>query len=85
MPAFGARSLGELSIDDIREFVTALAEEVEAGELAAKTVNNALGTLVVCLNAAVADGLLALNPALRVQRLPPAHVERDYLRLHEIT
>jgi hypothetical protein len=28
---------------------------VEAGELAAKTINNSLGTLVVCLNAAVRD------------------------------
>jgi integrase len=28
--------------------------------------------------------LIAANPALRVQRLPPAHVEREYLRLHEI-
>ena len=60
------------------------AEAVEAGEIAAKTVNNALGTLVVCLNAAVEDGLLAANPALRVQRLPAAHIEREYLRLHEI-
>jgi integrase len=84
VPAFGARSLGELSVDDIREFVAQLAEEVEAGELAAKTVNNALGTLVVCLNAAVDDGLLSVNPALRVDRLPPAHIERDYLRLDEI-
>jgi integrase len=84
VPAFGARTLGELSVDDIREFVAELAEEVEAGELATKTVNNALGTLVVCLNAAVDDGLLAVNPALRVQRLPPAHIERDYLRLAEI-
>jgi integrase len=84
LPAFGARSLGELSVDAIREFVAELAEEVEAGELAAKTVNNALGTLVVCLNSAVDDGRLAVNPALRVQRLPPAHIERDYLRLDEI-
>ncbi len=84
VPAFGARSLGELSVEDIREFVAELAEGVEAGELAAKTVNNALGTLVVCLNAAVDDGLLAVNPALRVQRLPPVHIERDYLRLDEI-
>jgi integrase len=83
LPAFGARSLGELSVDDIREFVAELAESVEAGELAAKTVNNALGTLVVCLNSAVDDGLLAVNPALRVQRLPPAHIE-TYLRLDEI-
>ncbi len=84
VPAFGTRALGELSVDDIREFVVDLAEEVEAGELAVKTANNALGTLVICLNAAVDDGLLAVNPALRVQRLPPAHIERDYLRLDEI-
>ena len=84
LPGFGARSLGDLSVDHVREFVAELAEAVEAGELAAKTVNNTLGTLVVCLNSAVQDGLLASNPALRVQRLPPAHIERDYLRLDEI-
>ena len=84
LPAFGARPLGELSIEDVREFVAELAEDVKAGELAAKTVNNALGTLVVCLNSAVDDGLLRVNPALRVQRLPPAHLEREYLRLDEI-
>jgi hypothetical protein len=53
-------------VDAIREFVAELADEVEAGELAAKTVNNTLGTLVVCLNSAVEDGVLAVNPALRV-------------------
>jgi integrase len=84
LPAFGGMRLGELSVDAIRELVAELADEVEAGELAAKTVNNALGTLVVCLNSAVDDGVLALNPALRVQRLPPAHIEREYLRLEEI-
>jgi integrase len=84
LPAFGAKSLGELSVDAIREFVDELAEEVEAGELAAKTVNNALGMLVVCLNSAVEDGVLSINPALRVQRLPPGHIEREYLRLDEI-
>jgi len=84
LPAFGGRPLGELSVDAIREFVAELAEEVEAGELAAKTVNNALGTLVVCLNSAVEDGVLAVNPAVRVQRLPQAHIEREYLRLDEI-
>ncbi len=84
LPAFGAAPLCELSTDAIREFVADLADEVEAGDLAVKTVNNALGTLVVCLNSAVEDGLLAVNPALRVQRLPPAHIEREYLRLDEI-
>ena len=85
LPAFGSVGLGELSVEAIRDFVADLAEAVEAGELAPKTVNNALGTLVVCLNDAVEDGLLAVNPALRVDRLPPAHIERDYLRLDEIT
>ena len=63
LPVFGMRSLGELSVDHIREFVAELAEHVEAGELAAKTVNNALGTLVVCLNTAVDDGLLVGQPS----------------------
>jgi integrase len=84
VPSFGNRALGELSVDDVRAFVSDLAEEVEAGQLAAKTVNNALVTLVVCLNDAVEDGVIGANPALRVPRLPPAHVEREYLRLHEI-
>src|SRR6185437_11058287 len=46
--------------------------------------NNTLGTLVICLNSAVEDGLMAANPAARVPRLPTAHLERDYLRLDEI-
>ena len=84
VPTFGGRPLGELSVDDVRAFVADLADSVEAGELAAKTVNNALVTLVVCLNDAVEDGLIVANPAVRVQRLPPAHIEREYLRLNEI-
>ncbi len=84
VPAFGARSLGTLSVDDVRGVVVDVAEAVEAGEIAVKTVNNTLVTLVVCLNDAVEDGLIVANPALRVPRLPPAHIERDYLRLDEI-
>jgi hypothetical protein len=61
------------------------AEAVEAGEVAPKTVNNALGTLVVCLNAAVKDRVIAANPAIGVERLPRAHIERHYLRLQEIS
>ena len=34
-------------------------EAMEADELAPKTINNTLGTLVVCLNDAVEDGLIA--------------------------
>ena len=84
LPALGPMPLGRIGVDDVRGLVADLAEAVAAGDVAAKTVNNALGTLVVCLNAAVEDGLIARNPALRVGRLPPAHIEREYLRLHEI-
>jgi integrase len=84
LPAFADKHLGALSVDDVRAFVSEQAEAVDAGELAAKTVNNALVTLVVCLNDAVEDRLIAANPALRVGRLPAAHIEREYLRLHEI-
>lgn len=84
LPAFADKRLGALSVEDVRAFIAEQAEAVEAGELAAKTVNNALVTLVVCLNDAVEDGLIVTNPALRVDRLPAAHIEREYLRLHEI-
>ena len=39
---------------------------------------------MVCLNAAVKDRVIATNPAIGVERLPRAHVERHYLRLQEI-
>jgi integrase len=84
LPAFADVRLGSLSVDHIRAFVADQAEAVEAGERAPKTVNNTLATLVVCLNDALEDGLIVANPALRVDRLPAAHVEREYLRLHEI-
>jgi integrase len=84
LPAFGEIPLGRLFPEHVRSWVEEQVEAVDAGELAVKTVNNSLGTLVVCLNAALEDGLIAANPAQRVPRLPPAHIERDYLRLHEI-
>jgi integrase len=84
LPAFANTSLDRLDGDQIRGWMDEQAEAVEAQEVAAKTINNTLGTLVVCLNAAVKDRLIANNPALGVERLPPAHIEQDYLRLHEI-
>jgi hypothetical protein len=84
VPTFGSLSLGEVTVDAVRTFAAELAEAADAGELAIKTANNALGTLAICLNDAVKDGLIVANPALLVGRLPPAHIERDYLRLDEI-
>ncbi|MGI8803924.1 MAG: tyrosine-type recombinase/integrase [Solirubrobacteraceae bacterium] len=61
-----------------------LAELVEQERYAPKTINNALTTLVACLNDAVRKGRMARNPAAAVRRLPAGHIERDYLRLPEI-
>jgi hypothetical protein len=85
LPALSPISLEKLELEHVRELMDELVEAMEAGELAAKTINNTLGTLVVCLNAAVdEDELIPANPALRVPRLPAEHIERDYLCLHEI-
>jgi integrase len=81
LPAFGERRLTVLTTFEVRDW---LLELYEAGDCAPKTLNNALGVLVVALNAAVADRLLPLNPAAGVERLPLEHRERDWLRLHEI-
>jgi integrase len=81
LPHLGQRKLTSLAAPELREWLVELAE---SGEWAPKTLNNSLKALVVCLNHAVADGLLGANPAAYVQALPLGHIERDYLRLHEI-
>ena len=81
---FASIPLGRLGVEHVRAWMEEQAEAVDAGERSPKTVNNSLGTLVVCLNAAVEDGLIPTNPAMRVERLPLGHIEREYLRLHEI-
>jgi len=78
----GPRKLTALTAPELREW---LVELHETGTWAPKTLNNALKALVVCLNHAVGDGLLAANPASYVKARPLRHIERDYLRLHEIT
>lgn len=84
LPALESVPLGKLNAERINEMMDQWVEAMEADEIAAKTINNTLVTLVVCLNSAVDEGLMANNPAARVPRLPPAHIEREYLRLHEI-
>jgi len=84
LPALADIPLSRLDIDRLRDLMDGWTEAMEADELAPKTINNTLATLVVCLKAAVEDGLLATNPAARVRRLPAAHKERAYLRLDEI-
>lgn len=84
LPSLAEVPLGRMEVEHIRELMDVMTEAMETGEIAAKTVNNTLTTLVVCLNAAVKDKLMVANPALEVPKLPLGHVERDYLRLHEI-
>jgi integrase len=84
VPVLGDVELGRLGLDHVRGAMEQWIEAMEVEELAPKTVNNSLGTLVVCLNTALEDGLIAANPAMRIKRLPPAHIEREYLRLEEI-
>ena len=73
--------LTKLSTQTVESWLAGLAAEER---WAPKTINNALATLVACLNDAARKGKLARNPAARVQRLPAEHIERDYLRLQEI-
>jgi integrase len=84
LPEFKELRLDKLDTSHVRGWMTEQGRKVEAGDVAAKTINNTLGTLVVCLNAAVKERVIASNPALGIERLPPAHIEHDYLRLNEI-
>ena len=78
--------LTRLEVDHVRDLDrVSWPSQWKLGEIAPKTINNTLGTLVVALNGAVKeDHLMPFNPALQVQRLPPSDIEREYLRLHEI-
>jgi len=81
IPEFGAKRLDEIATADVREW---LAKSSQDATYKPKTLNNALGVLVVCLNQAADDRLLQTNPAAHVRRLPLGHAEREYLRIHEI-
>ena len=81
LETFRPIKLSRLSPTTIESWI---ARSVEEGRYAPKTINNSLATLVACLNDACRKGKLPRNPAAGVARLPPVHVERDYLRLTEI-
>ena len=84
LPVLESVPLASMAVEHVHELMDQMTEAMEAEELAPKTINNTLGTLVVCLNAAVKEKLIVANPALEVPKLPAAHIERDYLRLQEI-
>jgi Phage integrase, N-terminal SAM-like domain len=62
LPALGDVPLGRLDVERVRELMDAWTEMIEADNVAPKTINNTLATLVACLNAATEDGLIASNP-----------------------
>jgi integrase len=84
LPFFGGDPLSKIDEDRVREWLEPMIELVEAGELAAKTVNNARTWLSVALNEAVRRGLLARNPCANVPALPIEPGEIEYLRLSEV-
>ncbi|HWT92332.1 MAG TPA: site-specific integrase [Solirubrobacteraceae bacterium] len=86
-PFFGSKRLEAITQKDVRRYVADLRATGKAG---AKTINNSIIVLRVCLGHAEEDGLIAKNPAAskpgsreRIKVALP-HREMDYLRLDEI-
>jgi integrase len=83
-PFFGHSRLSAITVQMVKDFVADQVEQVEAGDRAPKTVNNALTCLSTCMKEAVALGKIPSNPCDHVSHLPERHVERDWLRGKEI-
>jgi integrase len=83
-PFFGRRRLSAIDVPLMREWIGLQVEAVEAGDVAPKTVNNALTCMSTCMKEAVALGKIAFNPCEHVSHVPERHIERDYLRRPEI-
>ena len=84
LPTFGATPIARLDERAVRRWMAAMVKRVEAGEISAKTVNNARTCLSVALNEACRLGLIPRNPCASVPALPVHRTELDYLRLNEI-
>jgi integrase len=77
--------LGNVKLADIRRSTVQgwVAGQVRAG-LAPRTVKRHLEVLRACLSAAVMDGILATNPASRVQLPRAPKAEQRFLSLDEV-
>jgi hypothetical protein len=84
LPWFGGLRLAAIDEDRVRAWLAEMAELVDAGELSAKTVNNARTCLSMTLGEAARRGQLGHNPCRYVPELPVERAELDYLRLGEI-
>src|SRR3954449_80091 len=84
LPYFGELQMTKMGVAAVRDWRAEMREAVEAGEWAAKTINNARIALLGCCRMAVEDGLMAHNPVLDVRPLAIEFAERPYLRLAQI-
>lgn len=83
-PFFGPMRLSAIAAQTVKDFAGEMVEHIEAGRLAPATVNNALTCLSTCMKEAVALGKIPSNPCNHVSHVPDRHIERDWLRRHEI-
>jgi integrase len=74
----------KIGVAAVRDWRAEMLEAVEAGEWAARTINNARIALLGCCRMAVEDGLMAHNPVLDVRPLAIEFSERPFLRLAQI-
>jgi hypothetical protein len=65
LPALESVPLGMMEVGHVRDLMDVMTEGMKAGEIAPKTVNNTLTTLVVCLNEAKKDKLMVQTRRLR--------------------
>jgi hypothetical protein len=73
--AAGPRArLSAITVQLVKDFVAEQVEQVEAGDLAPKTVNNSLACLSTCMKEAVALGKLPANPCDHVSHLPERRI-----------
>ena len=84
LPYLGNERLARIDEECVREWLDEMSALVDAGEISAKTVNNARTCLAVALNEATRRGLLGRNPCAGVPALPVDRSELDYLRMAEI-
>jgi integrase len=84
LPLLGVLKLSDIDEDRVRAWMARMAEAVAAGDVTAKTVNNARMCLSMACAEAVRRRQMPRNPCQYVRRLPVEREELEYLRMHEI-
>jgi hypothetical protein len=80
-PAFGFRFLATLTHKDISDYI---AEKIQTGKIAPRTVNHSLVLLKAMLEAAVDWGYLPHNPARKVRKLKIGRADPHIWTIGEI-